>query len=123
MTATAPPETPPPNTPGSLRQADSRGQPHRVKSLVRVGSVSLRTRLGGPDPRTTAAPACSVVEAGRLGAKAAQDLGVPRSVRTDRLKALICVRAFARVCRWVAPDVSEPRSPALAEHMLSRHPN
>jgi hypothetical protein len=122
MTATAPPEL------------------HRRTSRARSGKWTAEDNLfesnpwyewvrisqnarGGPDARTTATPARSVVEAGRLGAKAAQDLGATTSVRTDRLKALIRVRAFARVCRWVAPDVPEPRSPALTEHMLSRHPN
>jgi hypothetical protein len=43
----------------------------------------------------------SVVQAGRLGAKAAQDLGVLRSVRADRLKALLRVRAFLSIAEAV----------------------
>jgi hypothetical protein len=46
-------------------------------------------------------PARSLLEAGRLGAKAAQDLGVPRSVRADRLTALLRVSAFLSVAEAV----------------------
>jgi hypothetical protein len=45
--------------------------------------------------------ASSVVQAGRLGAKAAQDLGVLSSVRADRLKALLRVRAFLSIAEAV----------------------
>jgi hypothetical protein len=54
----------------------------------------------------------SVLEAGRLGAKAAQDLGIPRSVRADRLSALLRDRAFLSIAEAVRHRLIHDAAPS-----------
>jgi hypothetical protein len=60
----------------------------------------------------------SVLKAGRLGAKAAQVLGIPRSVRADRLSALLRDRTFLSIAEAVRHRLIDDAAPGDAHPLV-----